>query len=488
MSDRGLTSIESLTRNADRAALALGAAGLGEFELDLASGELTISSRLAPMVGLAAGILRRDDLDILLTRIQTDESRAAVLAMMDGLRLHGRHEVQIPFKRPDDGRQIWLELKSVARVGDSGRLLGAVGVVRDISSDKIDVDQRDALVVELDHRIKNVLASVQSLAAQSARRTVSLDAFLKTFFGRLEAMAAAHTLLTATRWRGAEISQIAAAELGALAQGQARWEGPDIVLSPRATHALTLALHELSANAVKHGALSTETGRVDVRWRTRANGGFELSWTETGGPLVAPPKHRGFGSTLLERVTGRELGGAVTVDYRPGGVSVVLVADDSALAGHARGGRPPQPASPIEAMLSEAPVGASLGMDGDSDIRGVRVLIVEDAVLLALELETGLVERGAVVVGIAADLDEALGMLTLNFDIAVLDANLNGRSVIPVADALVARKTPFVFATGYGDAGSALAAFAAPVIQKPYNIRQITTALGEALTNRGVAR
>jgi len=488
MNSKGLNSIESLTRNADRAALALGAAGLGEFELDLASNELTISSRLAPMIGLAAGVVRGDDLNILLARIQTDESRAAVLAMMDGLRLHGRHDVQIPFKRPDDGRQIWLELKSVARVGDSGQLLGAVGVVRDISADKIEVGQRDSLVFELDHRIKNVLAAVQSLAAQSARRTVSLDAFLKTFFGRLEAMAAAHTLLTATRWRGAEISQIATAELGALAQGQARWEGPDIVLSPRATHALTLALHELSANAVKHGALSTETGKVDVRWRHCANGGFELSWTETGGPLVAAPVHRGFGSTLLERVTGRELGGSATVDYRPGGVRVVLIADAAALAGHAPGDLAPQPVPPARPELTKAPVGSSLGTDGDSDIRGVRVLIVEDAVLLALELESGLVERGAVVVGIAADLDEALGMLDLKFDIAVLDANLNGRSVIPVADALAARGIPFVFATGYGDAGAALAGFAAPVVEKPYNVRQITTALGEALTKLGVAR
>jgi CheY-like chemotaxis protein len=111
----------------------------------------------------------------------------------------------------------------------------------------------------------------------------------------------------------------------------------------------------------------------------------------------------------------------------------------------------------------------------------VRVLIVEDAVLLALELESGLTESGVRVVGSAADLDEAIRMLDLAFDVAVLDANLNGRSVTPVADALTRRGIPFIFATGYGEAGAAPAGFNVPVVRKPYNIHQIATALAEAL-------
>jgi CheY-like chemotaxis protein len=189
---------------------------------------------------------------------------------------------------------------------------------------------------------------------------------------------------------------------------------------------------------------------------------------------------RGFGSTLLERVTGKELGGTATLDFRPEGLRAVLTADSSALA--------PSPTAKSTGIVStiladpaESPVGASRGALVEANIAGVRVLIVEDAVLLALELESGLTECGAFVVGSAADIAEATRMLDLTFDVAVLDANLNGRSVIPVADALVVRNIPFIFATGYGDAGGAPTGFTAPAVRKPYNIRQIAAALASAL-------
>jgi two-component sensor histidine kinase len=347
-------------------------------------------------------------------------------------------------------------------------------------------EQREASLGELDHRVKNVLAAVQSMAAQSARKTVSLDSFLKTFEGRLKAMAAAHELLTATRWRGAAIGDLATAELSGLAAGQARWEGPEFFLSPRAANALSLALHELATNAVKYGALSVETGRVQVIWRELADGGFVLDWKETGGPSVVPPTRHGFGATLLEQVTGRELGGEAVVEFPPDGARVRITAD-----AQARVRRPPDlavaaaPVAEPEPPIAETLTGASLGgLDGDGGgVAGLRLLIVEDAVLLAVELEEGLQEAGAHVVGSAADLEEALGMLSLEIDAAVLDANLNGKSVAPVAEALKARGTPFVFATGYGDA-AAPAGFDAPIVRKPYNVHQIIRALSE-VTGRG---
>jgi two-component sensor histidine kinase len=325
--------------------------------------------------------------------------------------------------------------------------------------------------------VKNVLASVQSLAAQSARKTTSLDAFLKTFAGRLEAMASAHTLLTATRWRGADIGNIAAAELGGLAPGQARWSGPDIVLNPRATNALTLALHELATNAVKFGALSAENGRVEVVWVRLAGGGFELAWTERGGPSVAPPTRRGFGSTLLERVTGRELGGEARMEFAPQGMRVTITADATALA---RADRAPEPEA-VKAAEPQTKDGASSGLFPADAVRGRRILIVEDAVLLALELEAGLTEAGAKVVGVAADVEEALRLAETPFDVAVLDANLNGVPVTPVAEALRRMSRPFIFATGYGDAAPAPEGFDAPVVRKPYNVAQIAAAVAEAL-------
>jgi len=343
-------------------------------------------------------------------------------------------------------------------------------------------DRRETLVSELDHRIKNVLASVQSLALQSARRAASLDGFLKTFTGRLKAMASAHQLLTATRWRGADMRNIAAAELGGLAPGQTRWEGPDLLLTPKAAGALSLALHELATNAIKFGALSVDTGRVDIRWRERAGGGLELEWIESNGPLVPAPSRTGFGSTLLEKVTGRELGGAVKVEFRREGVRATLTAAASAIATRS-GGTEAAPKAEAPEPVHGASAGAA-NLDQATRINGLRLLIVEDALLLTLELESGLQEAGAQIMGSAADLEEAMRMVDLPIDAAVLDANLNGVSVLPVAEALAARGVPFVFATGYGDSKMAPQGFGAPIIRKPYDVTQVAAALAE-ITRKG---
>ena len=486
MGGRELKTTGSRTGAQDFSSLALTAARLGEFEWNIERGELSVSARMAAITGMTHGVTRAHDGQRFLDHVHPEDRAALLETMNQGLRVSDRYDARFRLIRPDNGREIWLNAMAVAIRGEQGDLLRTVGAVRDVSTEKGEANQSDALVAELDHRVKNVLAAVQSLAAQSARRTVSLDAFLKTFFGRLEAMAAAHTLLTATRWRGAEISQIAAAELGGLALGQARWAGPDVILNPRATHALTLALHELSANAVKHGALSSEGGHIEVKWERNPSGGFELFWIESGGPIVARPSRRGFGSTLLERVTGPELGGTAFFDFRPEGLKVTLNASASALAAAPNSSSARAPLNPAP-PTGDMP-GASHGGAVDADIRGLRVLIVEDAVLLAVELESGLTESGAVVVGLAADLDKALSMLDLRFDVAVLDANLNGRSVLPMANALAARSVPFIFATGYGDAGAAPEGFTAPVVRKPYNIRQIAAALVGAMESRSSTR
>jgi two-component sensor histidine kinase len=344
----------------------------------------------------------------------------------------------------------------------------------DVTEYKAEEDRRQQVFAELDHRVKNVLAGVQALAYQTAKRTTSLDAFLENFTGRLKALGSANELLTAARWRGAAVDHIVAAELGALAPGQTRGQGPELFLTPRATNALSLALHELATNAVKFGALLVDTGRVEVRWRRLADGGFELSWTETGGPAVAPPTRRGFGATLLEQVTGRELNGEAWVDYRPSGVRAHLVAGAAAVA--------PRPESVPEVSAPRV-VETITSSPGGGDLRGSRVLIVEDAVLLALELETALAEAGAEVVGPAYELEEALALLDRPVDAAVLDANLNGRSVTPVAEALAARRVPFVFATGYGDTGGAPGGFDAPVIRKPYDVTQVAAAVAQLLSS-----
>jgi CheY-like chemotaxis protein len=187
---------------------------------------------------------------------------------------------------------------------------------------------------------------------------------------------------------------------------------------------------------------------------------------------VSPPARRGFGSTLLEQVTGRELNGETSVEYRPSGVHARLTAGAQAVA--------PRPETVPHAPATRV-VETVVVASGPTDLKGYRVLIVEDAVLLALELETGLSDAGAEVIGPAYELDEAMALLDRPIDAAVLDANLNGHSVTPVAQALAARGIPFVFATGYGETGGAPGGFDAPVIRKPYDVTQVAAAVAELL-------
>lgn len=460
-----------------RVELALDAAGLGEFEWDMGEDTLFVSDRMKALTGLNWSAARGEGGEVSFRFVHPADADALRKAVADGLRTEGRYSVQYRMIRPDDGRQRWMQGAGVLALDEQGLPLRVIGVVRDITESKDEEEHREVLLAELDHRVKNVLAAVQSLAAQSARKTTSTEGFLAAFAGRLKAMASAHELLTATRWRGASLAHIAAAELGGLAPGQARWEGPEITLKPRAANAASLALHELATNAVKYGALSRESGRIEVQWSRTADGGFVIEWSEAGGPPVKPPERRGFGSTLLEQVTGRELGGAVEIDYRVDGLRARIVGDAGVVLDKA-------PADTLLAPVEEPPVpvvGASLGQPtAEASIRGLRVLIVEDAVLLALELEAGLQDAGAIIAGNAAELEEGMAMLDLDIDAAVLDANLNGASVAPLAEALRARGTPFVFATGYGERG-APEGFDAPVVRKPYNVHQIVRALAEAV-------
>ena len=467
-----MTLASDATTPIRRLELALQAAGLGEFQWDLARNSLLVSPRMAAITGFAQGE-SLVEIGQLVERHAHPEDVAAFRDYRDSVLKSGdTFDTRFRLIRPTDGRTIWLRLAGVVERNGAGAARLITGIVEDISQAQLEEDRRLQLMAELDHRVKNVLSAVQALAQQTAKRTTSLDAFLQTFGGRLKAMAAANELLTAARWRGAAIDHLAAAELGAIAPDQASWAGPELFLTPRAANALSLALHELATNAVKFGALSQEGGHVALRWSLRPEGGFELTWTESGGPAVVAPSRRGFGSTLLDQVTGRELNGDSKVDYRPAGVRVRLRAGAQALA-ERPDVMPEAPSVRVTETLATSSAAANL--------KGARVLIVEDAVLLALELETGLAEAGAQVIGPAYELEEALALLDQPIDAAVLDANLNGRAVTPVAEALLKRGIPFVFATGYGETAGPPGGFDAPVIRKPYDVTQVATAVAALL-------
>lgn len=462
----------------ERLALALGAARLGEFEWDIKTDRLRISERMAKISGIPAGDQPARGGEAVWPYLHPADRDAVREDLRAQLQAQGRYEVEYRRAPTEGEREQWSRGSGVMVRDGEGEPDLLIGVVQDITEQHEADEQREDLVAELDHRIKNLLAVVQSVAAQSARKSSSLDAFLKTFAARLKSMSSAHDLLSAARWRGATLGRIAAAELGGVAPNQTRWDGPELFLTPRAAAALSLALHELAVNAVKYGALSVEAGRVEVVWRRSPDGGFSLEWLETGGPLTSAPTTRGFGATLVEDVVGRELGGEARIDYRRSGVTAMIHASPVALA---------DAPEPEPALVEPERIVETFGGGDDNgraaSIAGLKVLIVEDSLLLAMELEAGLEDSGVEVVGCAAELGEALSMLEQAFDAAVLDADLNGQSVAPVAEVLRREGRPFVFATGYADKAAPMG-FDAPIVRKPYNVHQIARALA-SVTGRG---
>ena len=454
----------------ERLNLAIAAASLGEFEWDFRRDVVRVSPRLAKITNIAPGELPAEKGQTLYRHLHPDDRERVRESVTAQLREADRYDVE--YRRPlDNGEEIWNRDSGVLLRDAQGEPTYLIGIVQDITERKGQEAQRESLVAELDHRIKNLLTVVQSVAAQSARKSASLDVFLKTFAARLKSMSSAHDLLSAARWRGATLARIAAAELGGLAPTQTRWDGPELFLTPRAAAALSLALHELAVNAVRYGSLSTENGKVEVVWRRTSEGGFALEWLETGGPPATAPTTKGFGATLIEDVVGRELGGSARITYRSAGVTAMIQGAASALAD----GPPEEPVSAAPERIVETVVAA------DETIRpgaivGLKVLIVEDSLLLALELEAGLEDAGVEVVGCAAELGEALSMVDRDFDVAVLDADHNGQSVAPVAEILRGLGRPFVFATGYADKAAPMG-FDAPIVRKPYNVHQIARAV-----------
>ena len=184
------------------------------------------------------------------------------------------------------------------------------------------IEQRQTLLVgELHHRVKNNLATVQSIAAQTLRGTEQLPEARRSFQDRILALAAAHDSLTREQWEGAGPAEIAHGVLDPLAgaDGRILIAGPKLVLPPRAALGLSMAFHELGTNALKYGALTQPDGRVEIRW-TREADELVLIWSERGGPPVTPPDRQGFGSRLLTRGLAAELRGSVNLSYSPAGL------------------------------------------------------------------------------------------------------------------------------------------------------------------------
>lgn len=241
------------------------------------------------------------------------------VALQEGRPVRGAEAIA---ERPDGTRVTFMPYPTPLR-DETGRIVGAVNMLVDITARKAAEEQQRLLSKEADHRANNILTVVQSIVRVT--RSDTAEGFREAISGRIEALARAHGLLAKSQWMGADLQKLVGEELAPFIGDEARvWmSGATLPMQPSAAQSMALIIHELATNAAKYGALSSASGRVDIRWRHNLEGELLLQWREDGGPAVRSPERRGVGSTVIERAVG-QLGGVVAFDWAPTGLAVEL--------------------------------------------------------------------------------------------------------------------------------------------------------------------
>lgn len=317
-------SQNALAQSEARLRLALDAGRMAIWELDAASDTIGVNPELNRLLGIPSDIALTSE-EIRSRYYPGERGRlqeAAVGALARGER-YVESELQIVGY---DGTPRWLLLRAELQDIRNGQPMRMLGVALDITERKKNEEHQRLLLNELNHRVKNTLATVQSIASQSLRNAASAAEARSAIEGRLLALSRAHDVLTREHWDGASLQEVVQQGIAPFqSHGQGRFDiqGEDMRLPPRVALSVAMALQELGTNAVKYGALSTEGGRIAIRWTLTGTGegkGLELLWQETGGPPVAEPTRKGFGTRLIERSLAQELHGDVSIAFMPAGL------------------------------------------------------------------------------------------------------------------------------------------------------------------------
>lgn len=341
--------------------------------------------------------------------------------------------------------------------------------------EKAEVRQR-MLNEELNHRVKNILAVIKSLVANSHREERPLADYVDTLKGRLKALSFAHDQVVRSDGGGG-LTDLVEAELSPYRSANAAitLNGPRLLLDSRAFSVLALVLHELATNAAKYGALAQVDGALSITWTVSAEGNCEIVWRERTASPLKPPTRKGFGTALIERSVTYDLGGESSLTFAADGLEARLVIP----ARHVLSVPAP--------YLASAEAGRVDSPRGKGALKSLeRVLVVEDQMLIAMDLESMLTDEGVAHVLVANSVRQAMAHIRAeSIGFAVLDINLGNETSIPIAEDLARRGVPFVFASGYGETPLIPVSLGpVMVLPKPYEAEGLRTAILATLIAR----
>jgi PAS domain S-box-containing protein len=443
-----------LVQSEQRRSLALATGQMGSWEWDPVNGDFVWDDGQYRIFGVdpASFDLTIDNIKAL---IHPEDWKHLQNAIKPAAQNTPSFQTEFRVCRPN-GQLRWCIGTAVASVDATDHIVRISGVTVDIT-DRKDAEERQALLArEVDHRARNALALVQSIVRLT--RSDTIKSYIAAVDGRIGALSRAHTLLAQSRWQGADLARLVDEELAPYRMGETEItaSGPDVSLEPRTAQTLALALHELSTNAAKYGALSVMSGCVQLTWELRPEN-LVLRWTESGGPSVQPPASQGFGIRVISASIERQLDGEVTFEWLPEGLRCSLAVP--------RGDKIEPLAHPAGAHRTLLEVKPALPMRLAT---GNRLLLVEDEILVAMMMRDILTDLGFSVVGPFSRLSEAMvAAVHEDIDAGIIDINLGGEFVYPVADVLAARKLPFVFVTGYGVESIDARFGYVPIVKKP---------------------
>lgn len=316
----------ALRASEEQLRFALEAGQLGVWSIDLATGELTASNICKSICGRAPD----DPLTLadLRASIHPDDRQLQIDAINAAVANRTLLDAEYRLATPS-GEERWVQIRGQAHYDADGTARTIAGTTQDITTRRVVQGHRALLAREMSHRVKNTLATIQSIVSQALRRSASMEEANTTISDRIFALAAANDLLITENFGSAGMRDLIVRTLspfGVEDHDRFILSGPDVRLPPQVIIAYSLALHELATNASKYGALSNTEGKVLITWTVEEAGLLKLKWEERDGPVVVPPKSTSFGTQLIQRVLSSELGGKASVDYRPTGVLFTAVA------------------------------------------------------------------------------------------------------------------------------------------------------------------